>query len=133
MKTPFIIFIAAVGLYAALTLPALVWPPLYLMSLFYVVCYGWFAWAVFTICSLLTERIRLYYLRMGLLTLAVPLSVAFAFQMIEAFNGWDDVWHSGEFLLFPLAATIAGWLSLAIYAERYEKALPEPPEPAQFN
>jgi hypothetical protein len=113
MLIPFIIFSRAVGIYALITVPVLMSPPIYIISILYVVTYGWFAWALFTIITLAARQLSSqHHTRMLIMAIAVPVSVAFAFQMIEVFNSWDDVWHSGGFLAFPVVATIGGWISL---------------------
>ena len=113
MKVSFTIYIWSIGIYSLLTLPAMVLPIMYMMSIFYVLIYGWFAWAVFTIIYLTGDRtIANYISRMILLFIAVPVSVAFSFQMLEVFKVEENVWNSGSFLLFPLAATVSGWISL---------------------
>ncbi|MBL7748286.1 MAG: hypothetical protein JNM19_12695, partial [Chitinophagaceae bacterium] len=123
METNFVIYIRAVGLYALITLPALFLPLLYVLSLFYAFFFGWFAWALFSLLSWCTVSITaIHHYRMLLLTFAVPASVAFAFQMIEVFDAWDNVWQSGGFLLFPLAATLAGWVSLFISEKKFAPA-----------
>jgi hypothetical protein len=52
--TPFIIYARAVGIYCLLTLPAITLPIMYLVSVTYVLIYGWFAWALFTIIYFIT-------------------------------------------------------------------------------
>lgn len=128
MKTPLFVFLKGLGMYTAVTLPAIAIPPMYLISLFYAVVYGWFAFAVFTVIWLITKRLTLSHpVRMLLLTVAVPVSVAFALQMIEETDGWDDVWHAGELLLFPLAAVIAGWIGLAVSSEQIKDVCKQEP------
>lgn len=131
MATSLIIFIRAIGLYAAITLPVITCPPIYLLSILYVITYGWFACALFTFCTVITVNVTTsYLLRMVVLVAAVPLSVAFAFQMIQVFGSERNIWHSGAFLLFPVAATISGWISLLIAAERFAVANPDRWRPA---
>ncbi len=126
METPFCIYIRAVGIYALLTIPALALPLMYIISIFYVFIFGWFAWAMFTILCLIIVRIcTVWHNRMFLLCIAVPVSVAFSFQMIQVFNAETNVWQSGVYLLFPLAATISGWISLFMSEKRFQ-----PPAPA---
>jgi len=119
METAFIIYIRAVGLYVGLTFPAMVLPIIYVISLLYVVIYGWFAWALFTVLYLIIEKLATSAIaRLSLLALAVPVAVIFAFQMIEVFKSEKNIWQSGPFLLFPLAGTICGWISLSISAKK---------------
>lgn len=119
MKTPFIIYVRAVGIYALLTIPALVLPIMYIISIMYVLFYGWFAWAVFTFIYLFTVFCNpTYHVKMGILTLGVFIAVLFAFQMLEILKVQENIWHSGGFLLFPLAAVVSGWVSLNISRER---------------
>ena len=118
MKTPFIIYIRAVGIYALLTIPALFFPIMYIMSMIYVLFYGWFAWAVFTFIYLVTVFCNPgYHVKMGILTVAVVIAVLFAFQMLEVLGAEHNIWHSGAFLLFPVAAIFSGWISLDISRE----------------
>lgn len=125
MVSSLIIFIRAIGLYAAITLPVIISPVIYVISMFYVITFGWFACALFMFCTVITVNVTSSYpVRMGVLVLAVPLSVAFAFQMIGVFGMEKNVWDSGAFLLFPIAATISGWISLLIGSERF--AIPQP-------
>ena len=112
MLIPFIIYIRAVGLYMILTFPVLMIPEIYVISVFYVLIYGWFAWAVFTMIFLLCRSTRNYERKMGLLILAVIPSVAVAFHVLGLFNPDLDVWHSGVFMLFPVAGVLAGWISV---------------------
>jgi hypothetical protein len=119
MKTPFIIYIRAVGIYALLTIPALFLPIIYIMSMMYVLFYGWFAWAVFTFIYLVAVFCNpTYFLKMGILTAGVVIAVLFAFQMLEVLGPEENIWHSGAFLLFPLAAVFSGWISLHVSRER---------------
>src|SRR5687768_7691283 len=112
MKTPFIIYIRAVGIYALLTIPALFFPIMYIISIMYVLFYGWFAWAIFTFIYLVTTFCNpAYHIKMGILTIAVVVAVLFAFQMLEVLGVQDNIWDSGGFLLFPVAAIFSGWIS----------------------
>lgn len=123
METPFIIYIRAVGIYALLTLPAVVLPIMYFISMMYVLFYGWFAWAVFTIIYVITIFCNPSYLtKMLILAVGVVVAVLFAFQMLEVLGVEQDIWHSGEFLLFPLAAVLSGWISLKISRERVRQS-----------
>jgi len=118
MKTPFIIYIKAVGLYALLTIPALGMPVIYVISMIYVLLYGWFAWAAFTIIYLVTVFCNPgYKSKMVILSMGVVAAVAIAFQMLEVLSVEKNIWNSGPFLLFPLAAVISGWISLSASTE----------------
>jgi len=115
MKVPFKIFVWSVSVYALLTLPVIVFPFMYMISIFYVMTFGWFAWAAFTVAYLIIGSYRiLFQTKMILLTLAIPVSVSFAFQMIQAFKVEKDVWNSGAFLLFPLTGVLSGWICLYV-------------------
>ena|SRR5215204_2416818 len=119
MKTPFIIYIKAVGIYALITIPALGMPIMYFISMVYVLFYGWFAWGVFTIIYLVTVFCNPGFLsKMIILSIAVVVAVAIAFQMLEVLKVENNIWNSEPFLLFPLAAVISGWISLSACAKR---------------
>jgi hypothetical protein len=130
MKTPFIIYIWSVGLYCLLTLPAVFLPIMYMISVFYVLTFGWFAWALFSIIYIIVDKtVFANIAKMFLLFIAVPVAVAFAFQMIEVFDAERNIWHSGSFLLFPLAATVSGWISLIAAAKRIQYSATEQLQP----
>jgi hypothetical protein len=130
MKTPFIIYIWSVGLYCLLTLPAMFLPIMYMISIFYVLTFGWFAWALFSIIYVIVDKTVIGSItKMLLLFIAVPVSVAFSFQMIEVFDAERNIWNSGSFLLFPLAATVSGWISLFAAAKKVQHSLAEDLQP----
>lgn len=130
MKIPFIIYIWSVGLYCLLTLPAIVLPIMYMISVFYVLSFGWFAWALFSIIYIVVDKtVVVSITKMFLLFTAVPVAVAFAFQMIEVFDAERNIWNSGAFLLFPLAATVSGWISLFAAAKRIQYSAAEQLQP----
>lgn len=115
MGTSFKIYIRAVGIYALLTLPALFMPIIYFISMMYVLFYGWFAWAVFTMIYLVTIFCNpAHRLKMFILYIGVIVSVLFTFQMLEILRVEQNIWQSGAFLLFPLAAIISGWVSVSV-------------------
>ena len=123
METPFIIYIKAVGIYALITIPALCMPIMYIISMMYVLFYGWFAWAVFTIIYLVTVFCNPgFLLKMIILSIGVVVAVAIAFQMLEVLKVENNIWNSGPFLLFPLAAVISGWVSLSASTGRIKVA-----------
>ncbi len=126
MKTAVEIFFRAIGIYALFTIPVLGSPIIYVISMVYVLSFGWFAWALFTIISFTgVNATRSYRARIFLLIVGIPVSVAFSFQMIEVFAAERNVWYSGAFLGFPIAATISGWISLFFSAKRYRYTKPE--------
>lgn len=122
MKIPFKIYVQAVGICALLTLPALIFPFMYIISLCYVLLFGWFAWGLFTICYFFTDKPALTYrTRMVVLSLSIPVSVAFSYQMLQVFLIEENVWTAGSFLLFPAAAVMAGWISLFVEGKTVRK------------
>ncbi len=119
MRVPFVVFIRALAFYALITIPAIGWPIAYLLSLAFVVTFGWFAWLAFTCIYFLIRNSKLSYSgKQVFLYPGVIASVAFAFQMINVMDAEFDVWHLDLFLLFPMAACIAGWISLTISFSR---------------
>jgi hypothetical protein len=118
IKTPFAIYCRALGLYALLTLPALYFPGMYIISLMYVLMYGWFAWSFFTLLYVAVDIFPLHIvLKLSALFIAVVISVAFAYHMLGVLGVEENVWHSG-FIIFPFAAVIAGWISVCISSEK---------------
>jgi len=118
MKTGFVIYCRAVGLYALLTLPAMAIPPMYATSLMYVLIYGWFACFVFTLLYITMDKLPLdFVLKLSVLFVSVVVSVAFAYHMLGVLGVEEDVWHS-EFIIFPFAAVIAGWISVCVSVEK---------------
>lgn len=118
MKTPFIIYCRAVGLYALLTLPAMITPPLYFISLMYVLIYGWFAWFVFTLLYQLTNHLPFDFVpKLAALFIAVVIAVGFAYHMLGILGIEENVWGS-PFIIFPFAAVIAGWVSVCVSKEK---------------
>ena len=118
MKTAFIIYCRSVGFHALLTLPIMALPELYLMSLKYVLIYGWAAWFVFTILFLLLNKLPLDFVpKLFALFISVVIAVACAYQLIEITGIHEDVWQSG-FIVFPFAAMIAGWISTCVSNEK---------------
>ena len=112
MKRPFIIYCRAVGIYALLTLPAMVLPPLYFISLMYVLLYGWIAWFVFTLFSLLFDVLSFDLVaKIFALFFAVVVAVAIAYQLMGVSGVERDIWQS-EFILFPFIAVVSGWISV---------------------
>ena len=123
MATSFNIYIRAVGIYALITLPALVLPVMYFISMVYVVFYGWFAWALFTFIYFITVFCNpQFFTKMSILSIAVVVAVAFAFQMLEVLGVEKNIWQSGGCLLFPLAAVFSGWISLAVSRKKVRQA-----------
>ncbi len=125
MNTAFVIYFRAIGLYCLVTLPAIVLPIMYIISLFYAAIYGWFACALFVIVYVLADHFKLRYLpRMLVLSVATVASVLLAYQMMEVIGVEDNVWQS-EFILFPVAAIISGWVSLFTLAHRVKEDCPD--------
>src|SRR5882672_8227977 len=118
MKTPFIIYCQAVGLYALLTIPALAEPVMYFISLMYVLMYGWFAWFVFSLLYIITNNLVVVLgFKFLSLFIAVVIAVAVAYQMLETLKVEKDVWHSG-YIIFPFVAVVAGWISVSLSRQR---------------
>lgn len=118
-KNSFLIFLYALGLYLLLTLPTLVFPPMYLMSAGIVLTFGWIAGALFMILFAFLVRVQTSWrMRQLLLYLLVVLCVAPAFQCLELAGSWDNVWDAGLFLLFPGCGVAAGWLSILLSRRR---------------
>ncbi len=127
MKIPFIIYARAIGLYALVTIPALMLPVMYFISLVYVLFYGWFAWIMFTIIYLLIVRRSISFgVQFTVLFAGIVVSVLFAFQMLEVLNVESRIWQSGMFLLFPVGAVMAGWISLFQSRNRIRELFAEP-------
>ncbi len=112
MKTAAVIYFRALAIYMVLSLPALMIPFIYIISALYAFLFGWFALAVFALVYVFLMSCY-YVTRIILLIIAVVLAVGFAFHMIGVVHK-GDVWNTGVFLLFPIAAVIAGWISLFI-------------------
>lgn len=115
MKLSFEIYLKALGFYALLTAPALVLFFMYFISLFYALLFGFAAWIVFAALFIPVVSLQINTsLKWFIISIAVPLGVATGHTLIGVFRFERNVWELNGFLLFPLAAVIAGWISLYI-------------------
>ncbi|HET6994808.1 MAG TPA: hypothetical protein VFI06_07490 [Chitinophagaceae bacterium] len=118
MKTPFIIYCRAVGIYALLTLPLMVNPFIYFFSLTIVLAYGWFACIIFLLLYLLLNTFLFdFVLKLLLLFISVAIAVGFAYYMAGMLSIGSEI-RQAEFFIFPFAAVIAGWISLCYSREK---------------
>jgi hypothetical protein len=118
MKISFIIYCRAVGIYALLSLPLLVEPFVYFISLIYVLMYGWFAFAVFSLMYFLLNKLIFdFVLKLVLLFISVIIAVGFAYYMIGVMAMGDEI-RQPEFLIYPFGAVIAGWISVCLSSEK---------------
>ena len=123
IKTGFLIFLRAIGIYLLLTLPTLGVPAMYLLSAGYALSFGWIAGLLFLLAFCLLQKINIAFItKQILLYVFVPVAVLVAFQMMDVLGAWDNVWASGGFLLFPAAAVVSGWISLATSGQKIKSA-----------
>jgi hypothetical protein len=115
-RTVFILFVRAIGIYLLITLPALAaLPAMYATSAVYALSFGWIAGILFLFFFYLLRKMRMGWVTgTGFLYAAVAIAVLVAFQMMEIMGVQDHIWQSGAFLMFPAAAVISGWISLAV-------------------
>jgi hypothetical protein len=107
-----------VGFYAILTLPMLVRPETYLISMMYVLVYGWFACAIFSLIYFLLNKVPVdFVVKLLLLFFSVIVAVGFAYYMIGVLSQGNEV-RQPEFFIFPFAAVITGWISVCLSREK---------------
>lgn len=112
----FFTFIRSVLLYLVLTLPVAGRPRIYFLSLVSAFVLGVAAWVVFAIFSFLIRRLKISMTATHLLLyVAVFIAVVAAYSalLLYAVKGMH-FWDIELFTLFPVAAIIAGWISIYI-------------------
>jgi hypothetical protein len=104
IKTSFLVFIRALGIYLLITLPAMAAEPyLYLLSAACAISFGWIAAVLFLLLFYIVKKIKADILGKNiLLYTSVAIAVVVAFQMMEVAGAQYRIWQSG------------GWISLAI-------------------
>ena len=118
MKTPFIIYCRAVGIYALLSLPLMVEPFIYFFSLIHVLMYGWFAFVVFSLMYFLLNKVLFdFVLKLILFFISVIIAVGFAYYMIGVMSMGNEI-RQPENLIYPFGAVIAGWISVCLSREK---------------
>ncbi len=118
MKTTFLTFTSSLIAYALITLPAIVIPPMYGLSLLYASCFGVAAWILYhSLFTLIKPLLIIEERKWLLLILSIPACVAVAYTLIELFNVEENVWTSC-FIFFPIIAVVSGWIGL--YKTRHQ-------------
>ncbi len=113
MKTPFIVFVRSLFIYLLITLPALFAPILYYFSAIFAVSVCWVAGLIFVVGFYLIKQSTIEHsVKFYSLFLFVLLGVWIAFECIQLFGLWRNIWQDADYLLFPLAAFISGCISL---------------------
>ena len=101
------------GWYLILTLPSIIMPIMYVMSLGIMLAVCWIAGLLFFFSCQIIEGFKASYtIKVNITYGIAAFAVAAAFQAVEAFRLWDHVWQSEGFLLFPLAAVMAAWIAI---------------------
>lgn len=119
MKITFKTFSLAILAYAVITVPIIVIPFMYFYSLALAVGFGIAAWLIYSLVFFLVKQLNIIAeTKWFLLIIAVPIGVAVGYTLIEVFGVWNNVWNAGWLMLFPFAATVAGWIGL--YKTRHE-------------
>ena len=115
IRTGFIVFARALGIYLLLTLPTMGVPMMYMLSAGYALSFGWIAGALFLLMFYTIQKLTTGIITKNVfLYAAVAITVVIAFQMMEVLGAWDHIWSSGGYLIFPGIAIISGWISVAI-------------------
>lgn len=113
MKITFKTFSLAILAYAVITVPIIVIPFMYFYSLALAVGFGIAVWLIYALVFYLVKQLNVVIeIKWLLLIIAVPIGVAVGYTLIEVFGVWNNVWSAGWLMLFPLAATVAGWIGL---------------------
>ena len=121
MRIPLKIYLRAVGIYLLLTLPLLMNPGIYFISMLFVLMFGWYACLMFMIIFFSIRRVKSYLYKMAALFIAVIPCVASAYHILLWFHLGFDARDYRSFLLFPATAVIAGWISLVISSKAIRK------------
>lgn len=115
MKTVFIVFIRSLFIYLLVTLPALFSPVLYFFSAMFALSVCWVAGLIFAMGFQFVQDLKIdYSAKYYTLFVFVLLGVWIAFECIQLFGLWRNIWEESIFLLFPFAAFISGCISLSI-------------------
>ena len=125
VKTGLLVFIRALGIYLLMTIPAVAALPLmYLLSAGFALSFGWIAAMLFLFLFYLLQITKMdTMVKTIFLYASVAIAVAVAFQMMEVTGAEDRIWQSGGFLLFPAAAVLSGWISLAVSRQKISSLL----------
>ena len=125
IKSVFILFIRAIGIYLLMTLPLLAAQPvMYEISAGYAISFGWIAGLLFLLLFYFLQKTKIDIAAKKIFSYAsVAIAVLVAFQTMEITGAQYRIWHSGIFLAFPAIAIIAGWISLAIAKQKIDHLL----------
>lgn len=122
MSTSFSVWMKAQGIYAALMLPTLIFPPMFIMSEFYAWLWGTPALLFFHFLLVLLKKKGWFHLPFligitFLITLLCTYAAAWHFVSFEK-NPWEEFL---DMILFPAAGWGAGVLAVAFSRNSLEK------------
>lgn len=113
MNTILLIFVRAIFIYLAITIPSLFFAIMYFYSAMFALAVCWIAGLIFLLGYLLLSQLKLSVIvKYYSLFIFIVLGVWIAFEFIEIFKLWDHIWSEKQYLLFPLAALLSGCISL---------------------
>lgn len=116
MKTALSTFLYGIVIYAIITIPAMIMWIVYFISILYVVTFGWAAFLVFAACVYLLKQLTAFpaFIKWSIIYISVVIGVCVGLQLIETCKQQENVWEINTFSLFPLAAIVAGCISVYI-------------------
>lgn len=115
------IYIRAVITYAIITLPSVIVFPIYVSSLFFAFLFGSVSCFVFATAFYITKELELSKkFSWVLLVTSIPISIVTGYICIASYLE-VPLKYTGLFILFPLAAIIAGYISLFLHRKLINK------------
>lgn len=112
---PVAIYFRAYLIYLMITLPSMLFPPMYMLSALYALVFGFASCLVFTMAYFAIKTARFnFQSKFILLVITIPIAVAVGHTLIGVFNVEDNVWDLNLFLCFPSVAIVSGWISLHV-------------------
>jgi len=114
MKKALTTFLFGIAIYAVITIPTIIIPIMYGISIFYAATFGWAAFLVFAACLYLLKQLNSFsnFIKWSIIYMSVAIGVSVGLQLIETFKCQKNVWEINAFSLFPLAAIVAGCISV---------------------
>lgn len=116
MKTALSTFLFGIAIYAVITIPTIIIPIMYGISIFYAATFGWSTFLVFTACLYLLKQLTAFptFIKWSIIYISVVIGVCVGLQLIETLKCQKNVWEINAFSLFLLAAIVAGCISVYI-------------------